>query len=402
MSADDLAIRLVDAVSDGDVAFAKRCFSEHPEWISGEHCGDTWLGHASMSDSVEMIQFLISLGCDVNQLRKGRGSRRVLNNAIGNASIEVAQAMLEAGADANAGLPILGAVLCDRGDARERVQLLEQYGANLHVVYPFGPDSVPMTPLGLATVYGLDDVVEYLRSRGARLPSEYSPQEIAAYLGESEPIAENAPSQTGSAEQDVSPTYAAQTLAYFTEHFGPVDPLSLIEIVPSEPQVTVHFIPADASRKCVTLFTTGLAEVEMKAPDDEGAADFRHAELFLQLPADWKYRAYEDPRYAWPIHWLRTIARYPVAADAWLGGPATIFAAGEPLGAGLRFDSWLLMAERKYSAEDGRTVQLYRLTPLYPEERELEEREGIGALLRAFDKHGTPFVIDPNRRNVAT
>ncbi|MBL9091721.1 MAG: suppressor of fused domain protein [Planctomycetaceae bacterium] len=299
-------------------------------------------------------------------------------------------------------MPILDAVLCESGDARERVQLLEHYGANLHVVYPFGPNSVPMTPLGLATLYGLDDVVSYLRSRGARLPSKYSPQEIATYLGEPEPAGTGEPSQGGSAEQDESPTYADQTLSYFTEHFGPVDPLSLIEIVPTEPQVTVHFIPADASRKCVTLFTTGLAEAEMKAPDEEGAADFRHAELFLQLPADWKYRAYEDPRYAWPIHWLRTIARYPVAADAWLGGPATIFAAGEPLGAGLRFDSWLLMAERKYSAEDGRTVQLYRLTPLYPEERELEEREGIGALLRAFDKHGTPFVIDPNRRNVAT
>ena len=188
-----------------------------------------------MSDSVEMIHFLISLGSDVNQLREGRGSRRVLSNAIGNASFDVAKAILESGADPNAGLPILDAVLCESGDARERVQLLEHYGANLHVVYPFGPNSVPMTPLGLATLYGLDDVVSYLRSRGARLPSKYSPQEIATYLGEPEPAGTGEPSQGGSAEQDESPTYADQTLSYFTEHFGTVDPLSLIEIVPTEP-----------------------------------------------------------------------------------------------------------------------------------------------------------------------
>jgi hypothetical protein len=60
------------------------------------------------------------------------------------------------------------------------------------------------------------------------------------------------------------------------------------------------------------------------------------------------------------------------------------------------------MAEREVAGPDGQTIQLYRLTPVYPEERDLERREGLPALLRAFDKHDVPFIVDLNRKNVAT
>jgi len=59
------------------------------------------------------------------------------------------------------------------------------------------------------------------------------------------------------------------------------------------------------------------------------------------------------------------------------------------------------MAEKDVSTSDGRLIQLYRLTPLYPEERALERREGIAALLQAFDCEDVPFIVDPRRKNVA-
>lgn len=41
------------------------------------------------------------------------------------------------------------------------------------------------------------------------------------------------------------------------------------------------------------------------------------------------------------------------------------------------------------------------MTPLYTEERNLEIREGIPALLNAFDRHDVPLVVNMNRKNVA-
>jgi hypothetical protein len=61
----------------------------------------------------------------------------------------------------------------------------------------------------------------------------------------------------------------------------------------------------------------------------------------------------------------------------------------------------LLFAEQSFTRQDGQTVHLYRLVPLYPEERLMEARDGVAALFRAFDRRGVPFVVDLQRPNVA-
>ena len=73
----------------------------------------------------------------------------------------------------------------------------------------------------------------------------------------------------------------------------------------------------------------------------------------------------------------------------------------QPLAPDTRLTSLLLLAEKSFISRDGRTIQLYRVTPLYTEERDLEIREGIGALLCTFDSHNVPFVVDLKRPSVA-
>lgn len=391
---------LVHAIFAGNIDPVRDSVARNTRLVDHRIGGETLLHYAIKAKVDAIACFLVESGSDVNaRIHSGDDitDETSLENAIWNANFGLTKYLLEHGADPQIGRPVISAITGNSEFALKIIQLLEEHGADLHKVFPFGEEYRPINALSMAKTYGKADVVEYLLAHGARMPDQYSPAEVAAYFGApmpGEPLPSPTPNRASAAAQE--------TIAYFREHFGAVDPLSLIEIVPSEPQITVHFIPADDSRKLITLFTTGLANVAMNMPADQPkAADYRHAELFLQLPADWKYRDYADPRFGWPIHWLRTIAQYPAAENEWLGGPVTIYDAGEPLGPGLAFDSWLLMAERKYQARDGRTIQLYRLTPLYPEERELEEREGIGALLRAFDVHGTPFVIDLKRKNAA-
>jgi hypothetical protein len=129
--------------------------------------------------------------------------------------------------------------------------------------------------------------------------------------------------------------------------------------------------------------------------------------LFIQLLAGWPLSkgALEDPNHAWPIQWLRSIAKYPHQQKTWLGGPVSIMANGEPpkrLAPSIPFTCMLLLAERSLVSRQGRTIQLYRLMPLYTEERDMEIRQGIAALMRAFDRFSVPFVVDLQRRNVAT
>jgi hypothetical protein len=76
-----------------------------------------------------------------------------------------------------------------------------------------------------------------------------------------------------------------EVIAYFEEHFGPVDPRSLSEIVPTGLPITVHAIRSSKERPHITLFTTGLAQKRMKMPKE--FKDYQYAELFIQLPANW-------------------------------------------------------------------------------------------------------------------
>lgn len=191
-------------------------------------------------------------------------------------------------------------------------------------------------------------------------------------------------------------------VAYFEDYFGPVDKRALIEIVPTEPPIAVHVISPAGDRQHITLFTTGMSSRPMNVP--EGEDEWKYAELFIQLPGDWNYAELGDPNLGWPILRLRSLAKYPHQIGTWLGGPVTVVSnedPPEPIAPNARFDSLLLLAEHQVKADDGRIINLYRMTPLYPEERALEASEGIKALMLAFDRDSVPFIVDLKRRNVA-
>jgi hypothetical protein len=147
-----------------------------------------------------------------------------------------------------------------------------------------------------------------------------------------------------------------------------------------------------------------MSEQAMSVPEEN--EEYQFAELFIQLPEKWPLtkQAMKDPNYAWPLDWLRSIAQYPFENDTWLGAPATIIANGDPperLAPKIKFTSLLLLAEHELRSRTGRKINLYRISPLYSEERELEMKKGIGALLQAFDRKDIPFVVDLKRPNAA-
>jgi len=196
-----------------------------------------------------------------------------------------------------------------------------------------------------------------------------------------------------------------EVIRCFTDKHGEVAENAFHEIVFTEPLITVHFIPATDGRNHVTLFTTGMSLQPMTVPD--GLEDFAYAELFIQLPATWdlSLTGLNAPENRWPIEWLRNLAQFPHQQQTCIGGPVAIFAnesAEDTFSSNHKFAGMFVFAEDELVRQfDGRTVQFYRLTPLYWEEILLEREQGIPGLMNAFDEHSIPFVVNVNRRNVA-
>ncbi len=368
------------AIRTGDIAAVRELFRNHPEYKEYQTVLTvSWLHDAAFHGQIEIVQMLLEMGADIN---KG-GEANPLIESIRQGNVAMADYLLAHGADPNLGRTLISAINRESEDvALQLVKLLVEHGADFDRVFPwFNDETLTFTPLTWAIANGKTTIADYLRSKGAAEP-------------------ERKPAIAAAEPKNLSD----EILAYFTEHFGPVQLQSLIEIVPSDPPVAIHVVPASSDSRDITLFTTGMSERALTTP--QGADDFRFAELFIQLPGDWPLGrdSLADPNFGWPIHWLRSTAKYPHQQGTWLGGPATIIANGEPpapLAPNTQFTSLLLLAENEFVSRDGRKIVLYRMSPLSTEERDLELREGIAALMRAFDASSVPFVVDLNRRNVA-
>lgn len=372
---------LYGAVTDGDVAAARALLDKHLELKTLRPLNNTWLHVAAGCPSVEMVAFLLDLGFDVNCLDDVEET--ALTQAVADGQLEVAEFLIEKGANPNIGRPLIAAI--NQEDyPLEMVKLLVENGVDVNQVFLWFDDpKKPFNALSHAIDSGNDEIVEYLKANGAVLPAKIKKKEE----GSKKPK-----------------TRSEEVEAYFAEYFGPVHEKSLQEIVPTEPPISVHVIKPDKSRNYVTLFTTGMSARSMKTP--KGSEDFQLAELFVQLPGDWPLtkKLLDDPQYSWSIEWLRKIAKYPHQNKTWLGGPVTIIADEEPpkpFIPKLKFTSMLFLAERKLTGSDGKIIQLYRMAPLYTEERKLERSEGIAALMNAFDDAGVSFIVDLKRPNVA-
>ncbi|OAI41076.1 hypothetical protein AYO40_03865 [Planctomycetaceae bacterium SCGC AG-212-D15] len=254
------------------------------------------------------------------------------------------------------------------------VKLLVERGADVNA---FGPG---LTPLSYALMYNKKDVADYLRSVGAKEPRELVLRNI--------------------------PASHKAILKHFKQHRGKPAPLTLHEIVPSDPPIAIHVVQPTKKYEGYTLFTVGMSDKPLKMPD--GSEHF--AELAIYLPPSWQLTddALRDPNWSWPIDWLRKIALYPHETGSWLGASSLIFANEEPpqpLAPDTQLSCILALADTgefgHFQLPDYRWVTIHSLYAIYTEERDLEKREGTRHLVELFEKHKIPRTLDIARPNVA-
>ncbi len=197
-------------------------------------------------------------------------------------------------------------------------------------------------------------------------------------------------------------------LAHMTAQVGKPT-LVLQELSPTEPAIDLHIIPpTDEEDPVITLFTTGMSAHEMTMP--AGVALPRRAELILRLPASWPIteEALTNPLTAWPVHWLRTLARLPQRYGSWLA-PLHTIPNGEPPQP-LTEDTELccMLTVPPICVADGADVvaspvgpvMLVSVMPIYESEMRFKLERGPEALLELLAAKEVDDVIDLQRSRV--
>jgi Suppressor of fused protein (SUFU)/Ankyrin repeats (3 copies) len=383
----DKVVAFLVAVDRSDLDAMRRFASEEPNLFRKIRAGNDWVvcDAAKRRSTPEAVRSLIELGADVNE-RDSNGSTG-LCWAVTYGRYDVAKVLLECGADPNLDCPLFRLTSNDVQDRVAMAKLLLDHGADIN--QPFIVEGMPArNALSGAIDAGLQDLVEFLKSRGARLPDAPSPQKAKAPRGE-------------------PGDYSADITAHFRKYFGKPDKRAIQEIVPtSDYPVLVRYVPKEKQDSAV-LFTEGLSRFEMPVP--KGSEQFRRAELMVRLPETWPppAEAIKKQQWAWPIQRLRKIAAYPVNNNTWLGAMLTVLTDEEPpqpLAPGVDFTSWLLvslpMKDTVVRCKDGTTIQIYQLFPIYTEEYRYALKHGADALMRLLMKQGIQTHIEVGRANV--
>ncbi|MEW4561967.1 suppressor of fused domain protein [Bremerella sp. JC770] len=377
---------------DEIIAFVKN----HPEAKSSKWRGFCpWVTLSVNYDQDAIVALLLSLNFSPNEDSGAPDFTTPLNAAIVGDSLEAVTALLKYGARTNGDpdqmrYPVT-AVTNNKKHALEFIKLLEEHGCNIDQDFFHNGAKKYVNALSMAEFWQQKDVVAYLRSKGYKTPEEKQQGQPAIASDEEELVL-----------AELAPTVADEVIDYFKQTIGEPETLSVQEMVPTGTPISVHTISPSEDRPFVTMFTTGLSEQRMNVP--QGQEDFARAELYIQLPATWKYRNFTDPNWGWPQKWLRSMAQYPSHHATWLGGRATLVANEEPpqpLAPNTAFTTLLMLVDRTFDSQTGDRICLYRLMPLFTEERELEIREGMPALLNALDVANIPFIVDMTRKNVA-
>jgi hypothetical protein len=204
----------------------------------------------------------------------------------------------------------------------------------------------------------------------------------------------------------VSDTWLQQIRSHVERHIGRID-----RVFPGDPAngtADVLHVKAVNSRPYHTLVTAGMSTVAMPVPPEVNAP--HRLELMMTLPEGWNPNADpSDETVHWPTRLLQSLSRVSREPERWLGWGHTI-ANGEPprpyapqtqLCAIIIAPSLLVPVAFYEAAVDGERVAFYSAIPLYREELELKQREGMAVLLERLLNKDINDVVWLKRKNVA-
>ena len=390
MSPDPILVEFVQAIENDDLQKVKRIFVQYREKFS-ESDVESYLT-VFCHKSLEMFKLLFELSAfdvDYPCANSANPDVTLISRMMTEAPKEIVAYLISIGATINFQIdgaecctPLVYAAINNRFDC---AKLIVEAGGNIN-----GYSTGNQTPLDVAIQQGQTEFEEYLRSVGGKT--------VAELKSGTDTRTERGTSQADS--QDPINDY----LQFVEQSYGKPLKKRIRQVVPGDPDVQILVI----NRKDATLlFTVGMSSKPLKKARKKFGSK---AELCIWLPPKWKLdtTSLKSAKWRWPVDWLRSLAAYPHNNNAWYKPPGNIICMEEPpkpFARGVKFSSMLLITTESPSNmvehSDGTRTALYNLMPLFESERQFEKKNGIPALLQAFQENKVSKVVNLKREPVA-
>lgn len=207
--------------------------------------------------------------------------------------------------------------------------------------------------------------------------------------------------------------YAEDVEKHFQKLYPNRQSSVLHEITSDLVHINVHIMKPTTEKPFYVAYTTGMSDLPMTLPEDI-TQEYKHlerAELFIMLPESWNpgedYSISNNIPYEqyWPIHILKSMARFPHEYGVWLGWGHTVPNGPnyEPILDDCGMGGFVLLElDEDFSplyAADGTPVHLYMIAPVYREEIEYKLEHGMNALEELLIQNNLPLVVDLYRKN---
>ncbi len=365
-----------------DLDEAREVLKKNPQIATTLRDSAFLMDSAAINGKTQFVALLHEFGVDVNIPRSIDVPERPISSAAMRGEAGTVRWLIEHGSDINYGwdgdLPHCGPLFyAIHAKSLETVRVLVEAGADL-----VAKNRNNLTPLDLSSALGTQEIVDYLRSKGAKRSSE-----LPGYVP---PLPQP--------ETHIVVQYAATTLGFAV-------PARFTPESDSSP-VSLH---AYGSETLCCLFTQGMSERAMVAPPDSEDADgYLFAELVVPMLFEhWPEGSWDRPEDRWVPEWMLRVARRPFETGTWLGGHWGIISnedPPEPLSAFTTMTCWLLLAEKgplkRFNRDDGSSVVFYTMLPIHTAERDFALREGIVPLLQKFADQDVPATLTPERPSI--
>lgn len=193
---------------------------------------------------------------------------------------------------------------------------------------------------------------------------------------------------------------------YVTENIGKFEKI-YHELYSPDVHLDILVIPPSKESNYYKLVTEGMGAYKMNVPDEIKDWEIDRAELIIYLPPDWNMQINKESK--WIIEQLKIIGRLPIEEKSWVGFGHT-FSHSEngdiPFSENVNFSATLLVDALDRNQKDMNLrldqkgkINFYQLIPIYKEELQYKQSNGLEALLERFTDEGLDLVVDVNRKN---
>lgn len=178
-------------------------------------------------------------------------------------------------------------------------------------------------------------------------------------------------------------------------------------------QIDVNIMYPTDDEPYYVLYTQGMSSEDMILPEavEKEYPEFKRAELFMMLPADWDIdnmtSTYPKHETYWPMQLLRMVARYHYEFFTWVAPGYTVeyssFASNTKLSAAMLVSLGDDIAIIK--TKDNKQISLYLVLPIYKEEAKYKVEHGYDEFIEKYTKEFSSntaegWVVDINRKNL--